>query len=74
MNLLLKLRYRPYDIVHLTWYNTRMVRACENHRLVITIHDMVQEIFGTDAVTAERKNFAVRMGSSPFPKARNGIS
>lgn len=59
VNLLLKLRYRPYDIVHLTWYNPRMVRACENHRLVITIHDMVQEIFGTDAVTAERKNFAV---------------
>ncbi|MDO5544265.1 MAG: glycosyltransferase family 1 protein [Eubacteriales bacterium] len=53
-----KLRREQYDIVHLTWYKPRVLQACRGQKTVITIHDMVQEIFGIDPVTVERKKYA----------------
>ena len=58
LSLTLNLRLRKYDVVHLTWYKPRMIQACRNQKTVITIHDMAQEIFGMDHVTAENKKYA----------------
>lgn len=59
LSVLMLLRLRKFDVVHLTWYNPRMVRACRDKKLVITVHDMVQEVFGLDPVTVERKKQAI---------------
>lgn len=50
---------KKYDVVHLTWYHPYLLRFCGKQKIVITIHDMIQEIFEIDLITAERKKRAI---------------
>lgn len=55
-------RYRP-DIVHETYYSSRSVGP-RNARVVLTVHDMIHELFPSDFSsadrTSERKRVAVK--------------
>lgn len=50
---------KKHDIVHLTWYYPRIIKAVKNKRSVITIHDMIQEIYNLDPLTVEYKKQAI---------------
>ena len=56
---MLSVLLRSYDIIHLTWYNPSVFEFCKRKKTVITVHDMIQEIFGTDAITIGRKEKAI---------------
>lgn len=55
MHLLLK----KYDVVHFTWYHSYLMKFCNRQKIVITIHDMIQELYQTDSLTVERKKRAL---------------
>ena len=44
-----------YDIVHATWYDPYILKKKKNVKLVITIHDMIQEIYKESFPESERE-------------------
>lgn len=54
-----EIMFGQHDIVHLTWYHPRIIQLSKNKKVVITIHDMIHELFGIDQTTIEYKKQAI---------------
>lgn len=56
---IIHLLLKKYDVVHFTWYHSYLIKFCNRQKIIITIHDMIQELYKTDSLTVERKKSAL---------------
>ena len=55
-----KIRQTNFDIVHNTWYDAHLFKYTEHKPVVITIHDMIPELFSTSKQKIIEKKETIR--------------